>query len=547
MPTTINLLSDGTPLDLRDRLVSVDVTALLSRVPRAHVTFADGAVAEAGFTGASLPALTPGRPLEIEIGESGGDIVTVFAGVVVGQRIEAGPRGGLLHIHARDRTICMTGTRRSRVHRDMTDTDMLRSLLNEYGLNPGEIAETETIHPELVQYEATDWDFMLLRAEANGLSVAISDEGLSIVDLTAQLDAGTKHSFTYGLDPILDFEFLADAAHQATSIESAAWDIGAQTLSRTAFANPPDLPHGDLNGSEMAEQLGYPPLQLIHSVPLSPAEADAWVRAAAVRRRFALQRGQLTVQGYATVQLLDGLELINFGDHFDGLTLITGIRHRCDPVQGWRTNLQFGLPPEEFATRPDISPAAAGGLVSPARGLQIGTVAAFEEDPEGQLRVKVQLGGLDTETGALWARLARPDAGAARGFAFTPEPNDEVVVGFLNNDPRYPVVLGSLHSPANEAPPEIAPPSEANTEKGIVSRSGVVIKFVDDDPPSIAIETPAGNRLHLSDTDEQIVLADQHNNRIVMSADGIVIESAGDLTLSANGNIQIDGAAVDVK
>lgn len=176
------------------------------------------------------------------------------------------------------------------------------------------------------------------------------------------------------------------------------------------------------------------------------------------------------------------------------------------------------------------------------RGLHIAVVDAFEEDPNGELRVLVRLGGLAEDQPPLWARIARPDAGAERGYFFTPEAGDQVVVGFINEDPRHPVVLGALHSSANAQPTTLAPPDADNTEKGIVTRSGTTIRFVDGDTPSIAIETPGGNLINLSDEDEGIHLEDQHGNTITLNADGIAITSAGDLILTASGNVEIEGS-----
>ena len=86
-------------------------------------------------------------------------------------------------------------------------------------------------------------------------------------------------------------------------------------------------------------------------------------------------------------------------------------------------------------------------------GLQIGVVADFVEDKTGELLIKVLLPSVDMQTtSAVWAQLASPDAGPARGFYFRPEPKDEVVVGFLNSDPRCPVIVGSLFTSKNAAP-----------------------------------------------------------------------------------------------
>ena len=73
-----------------------------------------------------------------------------------------------------------------------------------------------------------------------------------------------------------------------------------------------------------------------------------------------------------------------------------------------------------------VSLMAAAGLLPAVTGLQIGIVQAFAEDPAKEFRVKVILPGVDESQGWVWARLALPEAGKARGHFFLPEPGDEV-------------------------------------------------------------------------------------------------------------------------
>ena len=97
----------------------------------------------------------------------------------------------------------------------------------------------------------------------------------------------------------------------------------------------------------------------------------------------------------------------------------------------------------------------------------------------------------DSEEG-VWARLATLDAGDGRGTFFRPEIDDEVVVGFLDGDPRFPVVLGQCHSSAKPAP---EPAKDDNHVKGYVSRSKLKLTF-DDDKKVVVLETPARQQAH---------------------------------------------------
>src|SRR6185437_373730 len=95
-----------------------------------------------------------------------------------------------------------------------------------------------------------------------------------------------------------------------------------------------------------------------------------------------------------------------------------------------------------------------------------------------------------------------------RGTFFRPEIGDEVVVGFLSEDPRHPVVLGMLHSSAKPAPESA---KDANDRKGYVSREKMQL-IIDDKKKSIVCGTPAGNTMTLSEDDKGITLKDQNGN-----------------------------------
>jgi uncharacterized protein involved in type VI secretion and phage assembly len=257
------------------------------------------------------------------------------------------------------------------------------------------------------------------------------------------------------------------------------------------------------------------------------------------------------------------MEIAGVGDRFNGKTLVTGVRHLLDD-RGWQTDVQFGLTPEWFARQPDIQDAPAAGLLPAASGLQIGIVDSFDEDPAQLLRVRVMLPVIDGEDGVVWARLASPEAGKERGYFFRPEPGDEVVVGFFNNDPRQAVILGAMYSSSNNPPEDFADLSEENIHKGIVTKQGTKIGFLDNEKAAISIETAQGNKILLDDDAETIEIVDQHGNALTMNSDGIEvadqsgstiamtgdgveIKSAADFKIEASGNVEIMGQQVDVK
>ena len=266
-----------------------------------------------------------------------------------------------------------------------------------------------------------------------------------------------------------------------------------------------------------------------------------------VRLRASALRGRLTVGGLNGLTLLDVIELAGFGDRFNGKTVVTGISHRIGE-SGWITDVQFGVPPQPSASRQRVMDVPAAGLLPGILGLQIGLVASYSDDPDKEYRVELKLPAIAQGDSTVWARLCSPDAGNNRGYFFRPEVGDEVVVGFFNNDPRYPVILGALYGSKNAPPDAFAQLSDKNINKGIVTKKGTTISFVDDDKSSIFIQTPEKNKILLDDDAKAIKLTDQNGNSLTMDENGIVFKSAKDFKVDAgSGNVEISGTKVDVK
>ncbi len=541
---TSSILCEGQPIDPAFALCSIDVRREVDHIPQAEVRLFEGVAAKGPFAVGDSGSLSPGARVEIKLGRMGEKESTVFKGVVVRLGMELGPRGPVLVVGLKDAAVKLTAARRSAVFEEKTDDAIARQLITDAGLTAGTLTATTPEHPEMVQYRCTPWDFLLSRADAQGLLVLVRDGEVSLLPMA--LPTTPSHRFEYGVSEIFDLELESDAGGQYEGVESVGWSLADQALTDPSKAESVTASPGDLDGKKLASALGNGTCVLTHPVPVTPEELQAWADATMARSRLSLCRGRLTVAGDASIQPLDGLELLGVGKRFSGKAIVSGVRHRVD-AEGWQTDVQLGLDPERFSRKEHIRDAPAAGLLPAVSGLQIGIVAPFEEDPENELRVKVLLPALGPSRGVVRARLASPDAGVGRGYYFRPEPGDEVVVGFLNDDPRHPVILGSLYGSVNTPAEAMGTPAEENEQKGIVTKKGTTIGFLDGDKASVFIQTAANNKLLLDDDGETVVLSDQHGSSITMSKDGIVIKSAKDFKIDAGGDVVIKGAKVDIQ
>jgi Rhs element Vgr protein len=545
---TPTILSAGQTMNPAYELLSIDIVKEVNRIPNAQIVLLDGDATQQTFAISNDEFFEPGKTIEIKLRYEAApnQEATVFKGVVVGHGVAADEQGSLLTVELKDAAIKLTTPRKSVVYQDKEDHKIIREIIDNRKLKIGSIAETEAKHAELVQYYCTDWDFILSRADTNGLLVSIDNGEISLPKIA--IEGQPKHTFEYGLSEIFNFEIEADAGRQYPDVQSMAWDIKNQKLTKAAKAKDFKLAQGNLDGAKIAEAIGSEPYILASPISLAPKELQAWSDATMARSRLAMIRGRIAVPGSGEIKPLDVMEVAGVGERFNGKTVVTGVRHRVDH-QGWQTDVQFGIPPERFAERRDIVDIPAAGLLPAVNGLQIGRVDQFKEDPDKEFRVKVILPGItDEKKGAVWARLASPDAGKGRGYFFRPEPGDEVVVGFFNDDPRQAVILGAMYSSKNTPPQAVSKLTEKNINKAIVTKKGTSISFVDDEKASIFIETPQINKIMLDDDAQKIQITDQHGNSITLSKDGIEIKSTKDLKIDASsGDVIIKGKNVNIK
>ncbi|RPI26070.1 MAG: type VI secretion system tip protein VgrG [Acidobacteria bacterium] len=303
--------------------------------------------------------------------------------------------------------------------------------------------------------------------------------------------------------------------------------------------DPSAVSPGNLSTSDLSSVIGLDPLKIKHAGQIKDSELQAWADGQRLKSSYAKVRGRVRIQGFAGVRPGDVIELAGVGDRFSGKALVSGLRHEID-TKNWETDISFGLSPEWFGVAADnVVDARASALLPGVSGLQIGRVTSLE-DPEGEDRVQVRIPVIDPSEEGVWARVASLDAGNQRGAFFRPEIGDEVALGFLNDDPRNPVLLGMMNSSAKPAP---ITASDDNHEKGFVTRSKMKLVF-DDDKKTVTLLTPAGNTVVLSDDDKGISLKDENGNKLVMDADGITLESAADISIKATGDVKIQGANI---
>jgi len=540
----IKIRCNGQPLPSHYEVVDLQVRSELNRIPRATLVLLDGSLAQRCFEISDGDLFKPGSRISIALGYVDQSVMPkiVFEGVVMRHAITSSLAGMRLKLTLSDAAIAMTRIRRSQVYQDKKDSDVMRSLIRAAGLKVGRVEMTAITHPELVQFNVSDWDFVLSRADVLGLAVRVLGGEVSALKIGL---SAPKRILDHGLDDTRSLDLELDGVHQMTSLTVRGWDRAKVAPTVPVRARPPAITVGNSSDQALAHAMGGGPAQLTHGAPTAPNELQTWADARLRSSRLALLRGSAEVDGNASLLPLHTVQIKGVGKRFNGNVLVSGVTHTVNQ-DGWRTRLTLGLSPTWFARTPELTDVPAAGLLPAATGLQIATVSSLAEDPQGELRVQVKLACLNQAQSVLWARPISPDAGEGRGIVFRPEVGDEVVIGFLNGDPRQPLILGSLFGSKNKPPKPVTKPERSNPQRAIVSRSGSRIVF-DDAAPLLRIETTAAgdaegdykNRITIDEKAGAITIEDQHHNKIELTKEGISLVSGKDITLSAKGAINI--------
>ncbi len=513
---------------------SIHIEKAINKIPLARITFLDGDLETGKFEASSSDNFAPGKTLAIEAGYDGKN-KPVFEGIITKQTIRIDDLiGSALVVECRDEAIKMIVGRKNLTFSKKKDSDIISQIIGTYSGLSATVTSTGTTWPEQVQYYTTDWDFIMSRAEANGLVIIADKKKVSVVKPDA--DSSPVLTIKYG-DNLYEFNADLNAINQLGTVKASSWDYKNQKVIDGESSNALSGP-GNLSSKKLSEVVGLKDYDLQTGGYLEKSSLTEWTKAQLTKSDYSKITGEVKFQGSSLVEPGKYLTLQGVGARFNGDHLISSIVH--DISEGnWMTEAEVGLSDLWFTEEPDVMSPPASGLLPGVQGLFNGTVKKINDDPDTQYRILVDIPLFDQNGEGIWARLSNFYSTSGAGAFFIPEVGDEVVLGFLNEDPRYPVILGSLYS-GKIKPFEGLDPNEKNAKKAIVTKSKIQIEF-DDENKILTLTTPKKNTAIFSDQDEKITLKDQNDNMIEMSSSGIKIKSGKDINIEATGKVNIKG------
>ncbi len=537
---TFTITSEGDAIPETYGITSITISQEIDKIAQAQITVRDGNPSTQMFEIADATTFQTGNAIDIALGYAT-DTTTVFSGVVTKQSIKVDDSGTTFQVTCKDALVEATKTRSQLVLTDSLDSDAISQIAENLGVE-NDITATTVNKEKIIQYNATDWDFIVSRAQRNGMAV-VTDNGTLVVSAITNSDTPVLE-LTYGVD-IIEMDLELDAVDQASSFSINAWTPSEQDAVTSEATEPTVNDQGDAEESDL-EAVTDAEDTFSTSVPLTEDEAQQLSNAILLRLRMSKYRGSIKFPGSADAKPNTLITLTGLGELFDGDAYISSVNQNFSDGN-WFTEIQIGLLPEMHSQKVKNAPSepdTKDSLID-VKGVQVGIVKDTYDEDGGAYRVQVEIPMLNDTTEFVWARLASFYASNSFGAFFYPEVNDEVILGFVDGNPGYPVILGSLYSSALP-PVDTAIPADSNNNiKALVTRSQLQMQF-DDENIIMSLLTPNGNTIVISDQDEGITITDQNSNQIQLNGDGITVESASAMTIKAANDLTIQGDSVTI-
>ncbi|MBD2524173.1 VgrG-related protein [Nostoc sp. FACHB-133] len=425
-----------------------------------------------------------------------------------------------------------------------TDSGIVKKIIQEVGIKPGNIEQTGEVHKYVFQENQTNMEFLRERAARIGFELFITEEKLNFCKPKTQGNLSLEW-----LVDINKFSTRVTSAEQISSVEVRAWDYTQKKLiSGRANKEKQTTQTGNKLGSTTSNafsNLKSPEMIVVDKPVASKKQADTMAQALCDELGGEFVYADAKAEGNPEIRPGRVISLEGMGDRYSGKYYVTETRHFFNQrvyetefsVRGLRSgNLFTTLSPEK--------------RLQPSETLLVGIVTD-NKDPEKMGRVKVKFPTLTEDHTSDWARVVAVGAGNNRGFDCLPEVNDEVLVGFEHGDIHRPYVIGGVWN-GKDAPPERVSDSVSSGVRlrTIKTRVGHVLQFVEEDKGSsktgIRVETKDGHKIYLNDSQSCIEIETKGGHKIKMDdmAKSVSVKSTGNMSLDAAGNIDITANGV---
>lgn len=505
--------------------------------------------------------ITIGTPVKISV-------VTVqervrerlFTGEVTAVELDSDTTGSFTVVRAFSKAHRLQRGRKVVAFRNMKTADIVRKVASGAGLACGKIEAAPITYKQLTQPNVSDWEFLQYLAGESGAHVRVDDKGLlqfvkpkPASSAPSPATSATRHPMVleYGRN-LLALRAVLTGADGADSVEVRGWNVDTKTrlVAREQSIRSDTVSPG-MSPSLAAGAFGPNARMTVADTPYR-TQAEATAVAGSVAASVSSGFGEIEAVAEGNPQLRAGLPVAlgNVGPAFAGRYTATAVHHVLEPNGGYRTTVLVSAAPDRsLAGLTSGSDASSRGPRMP--GLAIGVVTDIREGKTERGWVRLKFPWLDDTYVTDWVRTVQW-GGQGGGGVFSPEVNDEVLVGFEQGLLDSPYVLGGLYNgvdkPSPHDVPLVDPTSGKVNRRSLVSRSGNRLELLD------APRGPSGVRLATGDKRLEVTL-DERRSEIAVTVyarggtralSSVTLSSSG-ITLDAGtGDVNIKGRSVNV-
>ena len=535
-PLSFDIYINGSSITSEYKVIKINVDKAINKLSRAKIYLSGGNAYENTFDESEDSNFAPGKSVEVRLGyEQDNDVV--FKGIV--EKLGISLKNGfatkswqsLLVLECVDKAIKLTNSYTSDLYEKKKDSEIFSTLIRKVTGLKSVITATTVTHPFLPKYNSSDWDFILSRAKLNGLVVLNSDNELKI-SKPSKTVALPELTITNG-ESTINFDAQIDSSTQLSSIALDSWNPFTNKSNNSKSVEPSLVANSLMSGKKISTTTSASAININIPQTTEVSELKAISNALLQESRLSRIVGRAKFKGVTNIDIGSVVGLYGFGKNFDGKIYITAISHQIESGI-FTTNVEFGLNKNHFTSK-DIDKSS---IIKPINGVHIGTVKKIDADPLNQGRIQVLIPALKSTGNGIWAKLSHFYTSAKAGSFFIPEIGSQVIVSFVANDPRHPVILGGLYTKTKEPYTKL---KKDNSLKAFVSKSKLTLEF-DDKDKKITISSPKKNSIVISEKEKGIIITDQNKNSIKMSDTGIALTSKKDIKITSSGAVTISGS-----
>ncbi|MFD5870889.1 VgrG-related protein [Streptomyces sp. NPDC060322] len=508
--------------------------------------------------------ITIGTPLKVSVVTVSGQArERLFSGEVTALELDRDRTGSFTVVRAYSKAHRLQRGRKVVAYRNMTAAAIVRKVAAGAGLACGAVEAEPVTYQQLSQANVSDWDFLQFLAGESGAQVRVDDKGMlqftkprKASGAPAPWTPATRSPMVleYGRN-LLALRASLSAADGAQQVEVRGWDVANKQplVARKASVDSDTVVPG--LSPAFAARFGTSSKLTVTDTPYrTHAETKAVADATAAEVSAGFAELEALVEGNPKLRAGKPVALGNVGQAFSGKYTATAVQHVLEPHGGYRTTVWVSASPDRSLTGL-VTGANAPGRGPRMPGLAIGVVTDVREPGGAESGgVRLKFPWLDDTYVTDWVRTVQW-GGKGGGGVFSPEVNDEVLVGFEQGLLDSPYVIGGLYNGVDKPSPHDVPLVDRTTGKvnrrSLVSRSGHRVELLD-------ARAPGRSGVRLTSADERLeVFLDNRRDRIELTVyagkgrqrplSSVLLDKKG-ITLDAGrGDVSVSGRNVDIQ